>query len=114
MQFFHRLYRKFTWNDFGDSDENQAQPPLRHISWWYVRSVVSDSGPPWAVALQAPLSMEFSRQEYSSELPFPTPGDGPDPGIKLVSLASPALAGRFFTTVVAREATSDYSAFQNW
>ena len=47
------------------------------------------------VAYQAPLSMEFPRQEYWSELPFPTPGDLPDPGIKP---ESPALAGGFFTT----------------
>ena len=50
---------------------------------------------PWTVALQVPLPMEFSRQEYWSGLPFPTPGDPPDPGIKPTS---PALAGRFFTT----------------
>ena len=44
-------------------------------------SVVSDSlGTPWTVARQAPLSIEFSRQEYWSELPFPTPGDLPDTG----------------------------------
>ena len=53
---------------------------------------------PWTVAHQAPLSTEFSRQEYWSGLPFPTPEDLPKPGIKPVSLASPALAGRFFTT----------------
>ena len=47
---------------------------------------------------QAPLSMGFSRQEYWSRLPFPPPGDLPDPGIKPASLVSPALAGRFFTT----------------
>ena len=41
---------------------------------------------------QAPLSMGFSRQEYWSELPFPLPGDLPNPGIKAVSLKSPALA----------------------
>ena len=41
----------------------------------------------------SPLSMEFSRQEYWSGLPFPTPGDPPDPGIEPMSLASPALAG---------------------
>ena len=49
---------------------------------------------PWTVACQAPLSMEFSRQKYWSGLPFPSPGDLPNPGIKPVS---PALAGRFFT-----------------
>ena len=42
---------------------------------------------PWTVAHQAPLSMEFSRQEYWSGLPFPSPGDLPDPGIEPGSLA---------------------------
>ena len=37
---------------------------------------------PWTVAHQAPLSMEFSRQEYWSGLPFPSPGDLPEPGIE--------------------------------
>ena len=46
------------------------------------RSVVSDSATPWAVAYQAPLSMGFSRQKYSNGLPFPSPGDIPDPGIE--------------------------------
>ena len=53
---------------------------------------------PWTVARQVPLSMEFSRQEYWSGLPFPSPGNLPDPGIEPRSLASPALAGGFFTT----------------
>ena len=48
---------------------------------------MSDSAIPWTVAGQAPLSMEFSRQEYWSELPFPTPGDLPNPGVKPGSLA---------------------------
>ena len=51
----------------------------------------------WIVTLQAPLSMEFSRQEHWSKLPFPSPEDLPDPGIDPLSLAFPALAGRFFT-----------------
>ena len=59
---------------------------------------VSDSATPWTVACQAPESMEFSRQEYWSGLPFPTPGDLHDQGIKPKSRASPSLAGRFFTT----------------
>ena len=54
---------------------------------------------PWTVAHQGPLSMEFSRQEYSSRLLVPPPGDGCIAGIKHTSLASPALAGRFFTAV---------------
>ena len=43
---------------------------------------------PWTVARQAPLSIEFSRQDYWSGLPFPSPGDLPDPGIEP---GSPAL-----------------------
>ena len=54
---------------------------------------------PWTIAHQAPLSMEFSRQEYWSRLPFPPPVDLPNPGIKLMSPASPAVAGGFFTVV---------------
>ena len=65
----------------------------------FSHSVVSDSVTPWTVARQAPLSKEFSRQEYWSRLPFPTPGDLPDPGIEPESLVSPALAGRIFATV---------------
>ena len=53
---------------------------------------------PWTVALQAPPSMVFSRQEYWSGLLCPPPGDLPDPGIEPASLMSPVLAGRFFTT----------------
>ena len=61
-------------------------------------SVTSTSATPWTVACQAPLSMGFPRQEYWSGLPFPSPGDLPDPGIKPTSPESPALADRFFTT----------------
>ena len=60
------------------------------------RSVVSDSLQPRG---PGGLSMEFSRQEYWSGLPFPSSGDLPDLGIEPASLVSPALAGRFFTTV---------------
>ena len=51
----------------------------------------------WIVAHQSPLSMGFSRQEHWIGLLYPPPGDLPDPGIKPISLLSPALAGRFFT-----------------
>ena len=54
---------------------------------------------PWTVAHQAPLTMGFPRQEYWSGLPCPSPGDLPDPGMESGSLTSPALAGRFFTSV---------------
>ena len=49
---------------------------------------------PWTVAYQAPLFMEFFKQEHWKGLPFPPPGGLLDPGIKPVS---PALAGRFLT-----------------
>ena len=52
---------------------------------------------PWAVDCQAPLPMEFFGQEYWSALPFPPPGDLPNSGTEPTSLASPALAGGFFT-----------------
>ena len=51
---------------------------------------------PWTVVCQAPLSMGFFRQKYWGKLPFPTPGDLFNPGIKPSSLVSPALAGEFF------------------
>ena len=57
----------------------------------------------WTVAHQAPLSMEFYRQESWSGFPSPPPGDLPNTGIKPVSLTSPALAGRFFTTSTSWE-----------
>ena len=64
-----------------------------HVCW------VGQSRPvfvtPGTVTHQAPLSMGFLRQEYWSGLPFPSPGDLPDPGTKPTS---PTLAGRFFTT----------------
>ena len=53
----------------------------------------------WTVIHQAPLSMGFSRQDYWSGLPSPPPGNLPDPGIESESFMSPAMAGRFFTTI---------------
>ena len=60
----------------------------------FSRPVTSDSVTSWTIARQDPLSMGFSRQEYWSGLPFPSPRDPPNPGIKP---PSPALAGGFFT-----------------
>ena len=57
--------------------------------------------PPWTAACQPPPSMGFSKQEYRSGLPWPPPGDLPDPGVKAASLASPALAVGLF---IIREA----------
>ena len=68
----------------------------------------------WTVARQAPLSMEFSRQEYWSRLPCPPPGDLPNPGIEPTALMSPALSGGFFTTGATWEAIEfpeSYSKF---
>ena len=56
--------------------------------WWFSLQVVSDTATPWTVLCKDPLPMGFPRQEYWSGLPVPSPGDLPNPGIKL---ASPAL-----------------------
>ena len=68
--------------------------------------VVSDSATPWTAAYQAPLSLEFSRQEQWSGLPCPPPGDLPDAGLEHVShvCMRTALAGEFFTTSTTWEA----------
>ena len=58
---------------------------------------------PWTVACQAPLSMGFPKQDYWNGLPFPIPGNRPNPGIEPRPLASPALAGNFFTTCATWE-----------
>ena len=52
-------------------------------------------GTSWTIAHQVPLSMGFLRQDYWNGLPFPSPGDLPEPGIKSTA---PALGGKFFTT----------------
>ena len=78
---------------------------MRFVLVPFSRQVVSDSAIPWTVARQAPLSMGFPRQEYWSGLPFPPPGDLPDPGIESTSVMSSALAGRFFTPRATWKAT---------
>ena len=65
------------------------------LSGMHACSDVSESATPWTIACQAPLSMEFSRKEYWSGLPFSPPGDRPTLGIEHTS---PALAGSFLTT----------------
>ena len=71
---------------------------LSHFSRVWFRETL------WTVTCQAPLSMEFSRQEYWNGLLCPPPGDPSVLGIKPVSCRSPALAGRFFTTNATWEA----------
>ena len=72
----------------------------------YVRLLVT----PWTIAHQAPLSIGFSRQENWSRLPFPSPGDLPDPGTEP---ASPALAGGFFTTEPPRKPLREMGGILN-
>ena len=62
---------------------------------------------PWTVTCQAPLSLGFSRQEYWSGLTLRTPWDFPDPEPEPMSLASPALAGGFFTIEPPRKPRID-------
>ena len=65
----------------------------------FSHSAVSDSFvTPWTVACQAPLSVEFARQEYWNALPLLPLGDLPNPGVGPTSPVSLALADRFFTT----------------
>ena len=67
-------------------------PPVE-VKWkWKSLSRVQLFATPWTAAHQAPLSMRFSRQGYWSGLPFPSPGDLPNPGMETVSLTSPASA----------------------
>ena len=92
-------HRKVKFSPYGSvPPSGHAGGGLKSVDFACVlsHSVVSA---PWTVAHQAPLSMEFCRQEYWSGLPFPTPEDLPNPGIEPTSLASPVLAGGFFTSV---------------
>ena len=75
------------------------------LTSYSVHSHVKVFATPQTVACQAPLSMEFFSKEYWSELPFPPPGNLPDPGSKP---ASPALAGRFFITEPQGSPTTEY------
>ena len=70
-------------------------------------------GTPWTVASQAPLSLGFPRQEYWCGLPFPPPGDLPNPGIESVSPTS-ALGGGFFATLPPGKPNTNWCCFPNW
>ena len=83
-----------SWKPGPGKDRNQI-----HICCCVISpSVVSNSLDPMDCSTQAPLSMEFSRQEYWRGLPFPTPGDLPNSGIEPASFALPTLADIFLTT----------------
>ena len=64
---------------------------------------------PWTIACQAPLYMEFSRQEYWSRLPLPFPGYLPNPGIEPISVMSYALRGGFFSTSATWEVNTRHN-----
>jgi len=66
---------------------------------------------PWTVAHQAPLSMEFSRQEYWSGLPCPSPGDLPNPGIKP---RSPALQAESLSFELPRKPLGKWKLIPRW
>ena len=78
-----------------DGRQRQGTVVLSHVC---VLSHIWLSVVPWTVARQAPPSMGFPREEYWGGLPFPSPGDLPDPGIEPTSPGSPALVGGFSTT----------------
>ena len=75
-----------TFHEGGHTDSKEAHEKTFNIISHCACVLVTQSCPtlcdPWTVACQAPLSMEFSRQEYWSGLPCPSPGDLPDPGIE--------------------------------
>ena len=89
---------------FQQSDKRLKKSEVNQIKYSLLRivpvnSIMSSSFvTPWTVAHQAPLSMDFFRQEYWSELSLPTPEEFPRPGIELISFDSPTLTGGFFTT----------------
>ena len=86
--------------DAGFSERKAASISPFKVKSVLVAPVMSDSATPKTVARQAPLSMGFPRQEYSGELPFPSPGHLPNLGIKSTSAA---LAGGFFTIEAPRK-----------
>ena len=82
----------------GGAGERMCSPVFALLDLVHARSAAqsSNSATLRTVAHQSPLSMEFSRQEYWSGLPFPLPGDLPEPGIEPMSLVSLALGGQIF------------------
>ena len=94
-----------------------SSPSYLSMKKWSVSSwVMSNTETPWAVACQASLFMKFSRQEFWCGLPFPPPGDIPDPGIEPPQISY--IAGRFFTVWGTTEAyelqqilSSEYQLF---
>ena len=86
---------------FADLGDLPFLPRARPRKWKWKWSLVQLFATPWTLAYQALRSREFSRYEYWSRLPFPSPGDLPDPGIKP---GSPTLQADAFTIWATREA----------
>ena len=78
--------------------EDVVIPVYSHCCCLVARLCLTLYVTPWTIAHQASLSMGFARQEYWSGLPFPFPGDLPDPGIEPQAPAVSCIAGEFFTT----------------
>ena len=110
------------WGNKKNSDRLYFLGLKNHGGWWTAVMKLK-MFPPWmesydkpepehsfmsdsVMSHQAPLSMKFSKQEYWSGLPFPSPRDLPNPWIKSVFLASPELTGQFFTNWATRKAKS--------
>ena len=102
------------WNSIMDYHNLFNRFPIRFLEYFSLITGDSSTGnilvdrsysfvTPWTVARQAPLSLGFPRQEYWSGLPFPSPGDLPDPRMESTS---PALAGRLFITESPAKPTS--------
>ena len=104
IDLLHRLV-KIKWDKAYESALKESHWNRKHLVSWrqqfFAKSLQSclTLCNPWTVAHPAPLSMGFSRQDYWSGLPCPSPGDLPDPGIEPQSLVSPALVGAFFTSL---------------
>ena len=78
--------------DFAQQTPDWSEPALKKRKKVKLLSRVQLFATPWTVAYQAPPSVGFSRQEYWSGVPFPSPGDLPDPGIEHGSPSLPALS----------------------
>ena len=95
----NQAFKDFKKSDPCPSESRKRMDRYLNKQLSFSRSVMSNFfAIPLTVAHQTPLSMGFPRQEYQSELPFPPSEDLSGPGIKLMSSATPALAGRLFAT----------------
>ena len=97
---------KIPWSEEPGRLQSTGSPRVGHnftYMWVHVQLCPTLCDPMDCSLPGSSVFMEFSRQECWSELPFPSPGDLPDPGIQPVSPMPPALAGGFFTTELSRK-----------